>query len=187
MREKLVAGFYGTLSWAVWSVTICGIFFLIFLLCTGHTRSPAVTVGSAVLAAAEEDDPALAEKGFSHGGWYTLTVPLELKGSPWSPYDYWTGGFHVADRGALPAASYFVAAQEKTVFSKAAPAETSFTLYVYSEEDPAALAETLKTVRFALNDYNQQLGFISGEIWLEPASFSLADFSADVAFAAAEG
>ena len=180
MREKLVAGFYGTLSWAVWGVTICGIFFLIFLLCTGHTRRPTVSLDAAVIAEAAETDPELAQRGVSPDGWYTLTMELELKGSPWSPYDYWTSGFHVSDRGALPAAAYFVPTKTKTVFSKAAPAKAVFTLYVRHDGDPAALTEALKTVRFSLNDYNQQLGFLSGEIWLEPAAFSLADFSADV-------
>ena len=60
MREKIVSGFYGALSWVVWAVTISGIFFLVFLLCTGHLHHPSFTVKSAVLAPAAVDDAVAA-------------------------------------------------------------------------------------------------------------------------------
>ena len=176
MREKLAAGFYGTLSWVVWSVTICGIFFLIFLLCTGHTRRPTVTVESAAIAAADETDPALAERNLAPAGWYTLTMELELRGSPWSPFDYRTDGFHLTEPKELRlGTNHFITLSENNVFSWAAPVKTTLTLYVQHAGDPAALVETLRGARFCFDNLYQQLGFISGSIWFDIPGFSPAD------------
>lgn len=177
MREKLVAGFYGALSWAVWGVTICGILFLMFLLCTGNARRPTVTVEAAEIAAAQTDDPALARLNVSPAGWYTLKLELALRGSPWSPCDYRADGFHVTAPDALREQyDFFIAAPEKLVFSWASPVKTSLTLYVRHEGDPAALEALLRGARFSFYDLSQQLGFIRGRVWFDMPSFSLADF-----------
>lgn len=175
MREKIVSGFYGALSWVVWTVTISGIFFLVFLLCTGHLHQPSFTVKSAVLAPAAVDDAVLLAETDDPAGWYALSLQVEIRGSAWSPYTYSTPGFELAEPGALTRCEQFVHMEEPVRFTCYNPADAALTLYIRFNGSAEELRGALAGAEFVMEEYRQELGFIGGDLARNSPYFTLSD------------
>ena len=157
--QKLVMGFYTALSWVVWAITICGIFFMIFLLCTGTLRRPALEA-SYTVSAADPQDPALAERGCSGEGWYCVTAEVVVKGSVWSPFVYESAGFETRGSEKLRrGCESFLVGPETVTFSKAEPAGETLAFYVRCPDGEETLMGELGDLGFGLRSLDQMIGF----------------------------
>lgn len=176
MKNKMINVFFGIVSWSVWAVMLCVVFFSFFLLLTGMNREPVFTLNTAEMVKAFEDDEALLQKGKGGENWYVLSLDMEVSASPLSPFTYTADTFELKAPGdILASCDHFAVVDAPLSYSKAAPDSYTLTLYINCS-DETLLKNRINELGFGIRGLVGHLGFISNTFYVNLPGFYLFDF-----------
>ncbi|MCH5198406.1 MAG: hypothetical protein J1E34_05815 [Oscillospiraceae bacterium] len=177
MRDKIVNGFFGSISWAVWAVMIIIVFFSFFLLFTGMNRAPAFVLNSAELVKVDENNENLLQNGKSGENWYALSLDMDISAADLSPFTYTADTFELKAPGDIMAQfESFTVIDEALTFSKASPDSFVLTLYINLPEGEQVLLSRASELGFGIRGLVGHLGFIKNPFAVNLPGFYLSDF-----------
>ena len=176
MKNKMVNGFFGVVSWGVWAFMIFIMVFSVVLLFTGMNKAPVFTLNSAELVKAEKDDETLLQKGKSGEDWYILTLNMEVSAAVHSPFTYTADTFELkATADILAQCDNFTVIDEALTYSKAAPDSYVLSLYINCP-DETLLESRINDFGFGIRGLIGHLGFIKNPFYVNLPGFYLSEF-----------